>query len=110
MTYEYRVGDVIQCGSSIVRVHLIDGDRAWHHGTELGESSHGGVVLGWCRRRAEWPILRRGGEVGSRDAEELYQQAVRRFPDEPWLRFPVNVSERLKHWLGPELSEKEMEP
>jgi hypothetical protein len=99
--HTYRIGDVIQCGTSIVRVHLIDGDRAWFHGTELGKSSHGGLVLGWCISRGHWPILRRGGNSISAETEAVYHQAVELFPDEPWLRQPVNVSHMLKHWLGP---------
>src|SRR5579871_4580332 len=101
MVQEYRVGDVVPCGTSIVRIHLIDGDRVWHHGTELGESSHGGLVLGWCRRRAEYPVLRRAGKLVAPDAEELCQQAVNLFPGEPWLRFPVNVADKLRPWLCP---------
>ncbi|SRR5579885_386100 len=99
--HEYRVGDVIQCGTSIVRIHLIDGDRAWFHGTELGESSHGGLVLGWCIRGGHWPVLRRRGYAISPETEAVYQQAVELFPDEPWLRRPVYISGRLMHWLGP---------
>ena len=101
--YEYRIGDVIQCDSSIVRIHLVEGDRAWFHGTELGQSSHGGVVLGWCVCRGHWPILRHGGNANSPATEAIYQQAVEFFPDEPWLRWPVHISHRLGHWLGPKL-------
>src|ERR1051326_6945942 len=101
MTCEYQVGDVIQCGTTIVRIHFIDDERAWFHGTELGESSHGGLALGWCIRRGDWPILRRDGKAPSWEAEELYQRAVKLFPDKPWFRFPGNVSHRIIHWLGP---------
>jgi hypothetical protein len=101
MTQRYQVGDIVQCGTSIVRIRLIDGDRAGYHETELGEASHGGLVLGWCKHRGVWPILRRGGEVLSPKTETLYQQAVKLFPDKPWLRFPMNVPDRLKCWLGP---------
>ena len=103
MIHEYRVGDVILCGTSIVRIHLIESDRVWYHGTELGNSSHGGLVLGWCRRRGEWAILRHGGRAVAPGDENLYQEAVRLFPSEPWLRFPANVSGRLSAWLGPRL-------
>jgi hypothetical protein len=99
--HEYRVGDVIQCGTSIVRIHSLDGGRAWFHGTELGKSSHGGLVLGWCVCRGHWPILLRCGKAISPERAVVYQQAVELFPDKPWLRFPVNVSHRLEHWLGP---------
>jgi hypothetical protein len=100
--FEYEIGDVIQCGTSIVRIHRIDGELAWYHGTELGEASHGGVVLGWCLARGEWPILRRAGKAISSASELPYQQAVKLFPDEPWLRQPGCVGDRLKHWLGRE--------
>lgn len=103
MVREYRVGDVVLCGTAIVRIHLIDGDRVWFHGTELGESSHGGLVLGWCRRRAEYLVLRRAGKVGAPDAEALYDEAAKLFPGEPWLRFPVNVADKLRPWLGPQV-------
>jgi hypothetical protein len=101
--HEYRVGDVIQCGTCIGRIHLIDGKRAWFHGTELGQSSHGGLVLGWCNRDGQWPILRRDGKAMGPQVEWFYQRAVRLFPDHPWLRSPVNVSHRLRHWLGPQV-------
>ena len=100
--HEYQVGDVIQCGTAIVRIHLIDGNRAWHHGIELGQSSHGGLVLGWCIRHGHWPILQRRGKAMSPETETLYQRAVELFPDKPWLGLP-NVSDRLRHWLGPQV-------
>jgi hypothetical protein len=98
--YEYQVGDVIQCGTSIVRIHAIKSGRAWYHGTELGESSHGALTLGWCNLHGDSPILRRRAKPVSAENDLLYQQAVKLFPDQPWLRFPVRVSARLKHWLG----------
>ena len=99
--HEYRVGDVIQCGTSIVRIHSLDNGRAWFHGTELGESSHGGLVLGWCICRGHWPILRRLRDAISPETEAVYQQAVKLFPDEPWRNRPVSVSHKIEHWLGP---------
>jgi hypothetical protein len=96
MTNEYQIGDIIQLGSTIVRIDRIDGDRAWHHGTQLGEASYGGLAKGWCSRVGNWPILRRAGKSVSPDAEEMYQRAVRLFPDEPWLRASIHPSRQRK--------------
>jgi hypothetical protein len=102
MTIEYQVGDVLQCGTTIIQIDRIVGDRAWHHGIELGDSSHGGIVLGWCKSPGEWPILRRAGKAPSPEAEELYQNARRLIPDQPWLKSTQPVHAKMKHWLGPE--------
>ena len=97
--YQYQVGDVVQAGTTIVRIHRIDGDRAWYYGTELGESSQGGLAIGWMKPIGSSPLLRREGKSVSPEAEELYQQACRLFPDQPWLKVPKYVHPRITNFF-----------
>jgi len=82
----YHVGDLIYHGNAILRITRVDEDLAWFLGQPLDAPYS--FSLGWMRQSVNWLLLRRKGQLVSREAQAIYQQALRQFPDAPWNRTP----------------------